>query len=105
VATTLAQWRDADVEDLQPIKQVLSKRPVRDRPAQVAVARGDDTDVGLDQTSTAEPPELPLLQYPEELRLGHRAHLTHFVEQEDPRRCRSMWPALACWAPVKAPRS
>src|ERR1700674_142096 len=39
VATTLTQRRDADVEALEPIKQVLSKAPVRDRPPQVAVAR------------------------------------------------------------------
>src|ERR1700676_2598753 len=82
VATTLAQRRDADVEDLEPIKQVLSKAPVRDRPPQVAVARGDDTDVSLGETRTAEPPELPLLQYPEKLRLGHRTHLTYFVEEQ-----------------------
>src|SRR6202790_5801714 len=57
VATTLTQRRDADVEDLEPIKQVLSKAPVRDRLAQVAGARGNDADGGLDEPRDAEPPE------------------------------------------------
>src|ERR1700686_1456385 len=41
VTTALAQGRNVDIEDLQPIKQILPKAAVRDSPVQVAVARSN----------------------------------------------------------------
>src|ERR1700732_4754070 len=38
VSTPLAQGRNADIEDLQPIEQVLPKTSFRDSPAQITVA-------------------------------------------------------------------
>src|ERR1700730_17026379 len=85
VATALAQGRNVDIEDLQPIKQILPEASLSDSPLQITIARGNHADIGLDQACATESPELPLLQDTKQLRLGHRAHLAHFVEEQDPR--------------------
>src|SRR4029077_18639558 len=85
VTTALAQGRNADIEDLQPVKQVLPEAAVRDRPLQVTVARGNHADIGFDGPRATESLKLPLLQDTKQLRLGRAAHFAHFVEEQDPR--------------------
>src|ERR1700730_9047202 len=85
VATALAQGWNVDVEDLQPIEQILPEASLSDSPLQITIARGNHADIGLDEPRATESPELPLLQDTKQLRLGHRAHLAHFVEEQDPR--------------------
>src|SRR5687768_4474733 len=70
---TLAQGRDLDVEDPEPIEQVLAKVAALDGFAQVAVGRGDDADVRFQEARPAEPLELALLQHPQELCLRRQA--------------------------------
>lgn len=73
--------------------KVNTTRCLRDRfrastsnsPLQIPVARGNHADIGLDGPRATESPELPLLQDTKQLRLGHRAHFAHFVEEQDPR--------------------
>src|SRR5882724_5833360 len=82
VDRSFAQRRNADVEDLEPIEEVLAKVAAVDRFAQVAVRRGDDADVRLDHPRAAEPLELAFLQNPKELRLRAEAHLADFIEEQ-----------------------
>ena len=44
VLDALAQWRDADGEEVEAIEQVIPERPGRDRLIQVPVHRGDDAE-------------------------------------------------------------
>src|SRR6202171_4228330 len=85
VATALAQGRNADIEDLQPIKQILPEAAVRDRRLQITVARSNHADIRLDGPRATESLKLPLLQDTKQLRLGRAAHFAHFVEEQDPR--------------------
>ena len=78
----LTKRRQADVEHLQPVEQILAKITALDRLPQIAVGRGNDPDVGLQQPRPAEPLKLPLLQDAQELRLRRRAHLADFVEKQ-----------------------
>src|ERR1700730_5757111 len=61
VAAALAQGRQSDIEDLQPIKQILPEAAVRDRPLQVTVARGNHADIGFNGPRATESLKLPLL--------------------------------------------
>src|ERR1700674_324536 len=72
VATALAQWRQADIEDLQPIEQILPEAAVRDRPLQITVARGNHPDIGLDGPRATEAVLLPRVDNTKQLR-GSRA--------------------------------
>ena len=73
VATALAQRRNVDIEHTEPVKQVLSKASFRDGPLEIAVARGNHADVGLDEPCAAEALKFPFLQDPKQLRLGRRS--------------------------------
>ena len=82
VALALAKRRQADVEHLQPVEEILAKIAALDRLAQIAVARRNDPDVGLVQPGPAESRKLPLLQNAQELGLRRWAHLAHLVEEQ-----------------------
>ena len=71
-----------DLEDREPVEEVLAEVAARDGGLQVAVRRGDDPDVGLQDLRPAEALELALLQDAEELGLDERARLAHLVEEE-----------------------
>ena len=71
-----------DVEDLQPIEQILAKVATLHRLPQIAVGRGHDADVRLEQPGAAEPLELALLQDAQELGLRRQAHLADLVEEQ-----------------------
>src|SRR4029434_238424 len=62
VGRTFAQGRDLDVEDREAIEQVLAKVAALDGFAQIAVRRGDHTDVRLQKACPPEPLELAFLQ-------------------------------------------
>ena len=78
----LAQGRKVDLEDREPVEEVLAELALRDRPREVAVRGRDDAHVGLQHLRPAEPLELALLEDAQELRLHGRAHLAHLVEEE-----------------------
>ena len=48
VRLPLAQRRNEDREDVEPVEQVLAERALRDRLLQVLVRRGDQAHVDLD---------------------------------------------------------
>src|SRR6516165_5805962 len=61
IARPLAERCDADVEHLEPIKEVLAEIASLDRLSKVAVRRGDHADVRLQHLRAAEPLEFALL--------------------------------------------
>ena len=71
-----------DVEDLQPVEQILAKVAALDRLPQVAVGRRDHPDVRLQHAGAAEALELALLQHAQELGLRRQAHLADLVEEQ-----------------------
>src|SRR6266850_1259524 len=86
IAAALAQWRNVDIKHAQSIKQILAKAALRDSALQIPVACGNHTNVCLHDPRAAQPLKFPLLQDAKQLRLGRQAHLTHFIEEQDPAR-------------------
>jgi hypothetical protein len=82
VQATFPQRRDTDLEDVDPIVQVVSEAALRDGAPQVLIGRGNHPDVHFDGTGPAKANEFPLLEHPQERRLRHQRHLGHFVEKE-----------------------
>src|SRR5437870_1394883 len=82
VADAFAKRRQLNVEDLQPVKEILAKRPPFHGLAQIAIAGGDHAHIGLLHARPAEALEFPFLEEPQKLRLRHQAHLAHFIEKE-----------------------
>src|SRR5262249_22225748 len=82
VIAPLAQRRQPNREDVQPIVQVLAKETLRDGLLQIAVRRRDDARVSFEHACAAKALELAFLQDAEELRLCRQAHLADFVEEQ-----------------------
>src|SRR3989454_7923637 len=82
VLGSLPQRRDVDGEDVQAIVEVVAEALLLDQPSEVAVRRGDQTDVDLDRPGAADTLERLLLEDPEELRLERERDLAHLVEEE-----------------------
>src|SRR4030095_3620207 len=74
--------RDVNRNHVEPIEEVFSELPVFHAHLERAVRRGDDPQVDLDVTSPAHPPEDPLLEDAEELRLAVERHLADLVEEQ-----------------------
>ena len=69
---TLAQRRNLDVEDAEAVEQVGAKVAALNGFAKVAVRRGGDPDVRLQEARAAEPLELAFLQNAQELACADR---------------------------------
>ena len=78
----LAQGRHHDPQHVEPIVEVLAKRPFADLLQQVPLRRGDDPHVGLDGRRAADPLVDLLLDRPQELRLLLQGDVVHVVEIE-----------------------
>ena len=77
------KWRNVQVDDSQPIQQILPKLPGCNHVAQVPVRRRDDADIdprlrpiGADRLNFA------ILEKPQEERLHAQAHLADFVQEQ-----------------------
>jgi len=78
----LAQGRYHDLEDVQPVVEVLSELAGRHGLLQVLVGGRDDSDVHLDRGVAPDPRELPVLQDVEELGLERRVEIADLVEED-----------------------
>src|SRR5258706_11970992 len=94
VALALAQGRDLDGEDVQPVEEVRTKVAAGDRPTQVPVRSGDDPDVGRDRPRASQTLELPLLEHTQESDLRFAGELADLVEK-DRAGARELEPTLA----------
>ena len=73
-----------DLDDVEPVEQVLAELALLDLLLQVLVRRGDHADVHLDALVAADPLELPLLEDAEQLGLHGRRDVADLVEEDRP---------------------
>src|ERR1043166_3406757 len=85
VLRTLAERRDADLDDIQSMEEVLAELAGLDEIPKILFGRDDDADVDLDRLRGADPLELPLLQDAEQLHLRHRLEVVDVVDENRPR--------------------
>src|SRR5437867_3080365 len=84
VPAALAQRREPDREDAQPVVEVRAEAAFARRLPEVAVARRDHAHLDLALAVAAHRPHLAVLQHAQELRLDGGARLAHLVEEERP---------------------
>ena len=83
VLAALAQRRHGQVDDVEPVEQVLAERALRDHVAQVAVGRGDDADVDAAAGAIgADLLQLAGLEEAQQQALHAQRHLADFVEED-----------------------
>ena len=82
VVAPLAQRRQVDADDVQPVEEVLAEPPVLHLLLQVDVGRGDDADVDLDRLHAAEAHELALLHHAQQLGLRLDRDVADLVEED-----------------------
>jgi hypothetical protein len=84
VVGALAQGRQVDADDAEPVEQVLAEAPGPDLVLEVAVGRRDDPDVDLDRLARPDPPDLALLEGAQQLGLEIERQLAELVEEQGP---------------------
>ena len=82
LVAALAQRRDAQADDVQPVEQVLAEAPVLHLLLDVGVGRGDDADVDGERGGFADRADFAVLEEAEELGLQVQAELADLVEEE-----------------------
>ena len=82
VVLAVAQRRQLDRDDVQPVEQVLAELAFLHHLAQVDVGRGDDPDVDLDRLHAAEAREVALLDHAQQLRLRLERDVADLVEED-----------------------
>src|SRR5262245_44735746 len=78
----LAQRRQCEGEDVQPVVEVGTERARVDLPAEVTVGGGDHPHVGAQAARAAGALELALLEHPQQLCLGLERQFADLVEQQ-----------------------
>ncbi len=78
----IPQGRQPDLEDLEPVVEVLAEAAVEDGGPQVTIGGGHDAHVRGQDAGAAEALELLLLQDAQELRLRGQAHFPDLVEEQ-----------------------
>src|SRR5258708_33827778 len=82
VGATLAQRRQLDGKNVEPVKQIFAKPPVSDVLLQIAVGGGDDPHIDVQGVNAAEPFKLAILKDPQQLRLEFEWELADLVEED-----------------------
>ena len=82
VLAPLAQRRDAQLDDAQPVVEILPEAPRVHLRQQVAVGGRHHAHVHLAAPVLSHPPHLALLQRAQELHLHGRRHLADLVQEE-----------------------
>ena len=83
VVAPLAQRRHVEVDDAEPIEQVLAELAGRDALGQIAVGRRDDAHVdACAGVVGADRLNLAVLEEAQQQRLHAQAHLADFVEEQ-----------------------
>ena len=82
VGRPLAQRRQPQGDDVEPVEQILAERALADLLHEVAVRGRQHADVDPHRGGAADPVDHPLLQGPQQLRLQAHIHLGDLVEQQ-----------------------
>ena len=78
---TLAQRRNGDGKNIEPIKQVFPELAFRNHLPQVVVGGGDQPHIGFDRLCAPQPLELMFLQNPQELRLQFGGYIADLIQK------------------------
>ena len=78
----LAQRRHGDLDDLEPVVEILAELAPQHHLLEIAVGRRDHPDVDVDVLVAAELGELRVLEDVEQLGLQRRFHLADLVEED-----------------------
>src|SRR5712692_5220 len=82
VTLALAEGRDHDAHDVEPVKEVLAEAPVLHHRLEVLVGRGDHPHADGVGLGRPDGPDLLVLDDAEQLALERRRQLGHLVEEE-----------------------
>jgi len=82
VLAPLAQRRDMQLGDVQPVQQVLAEAPAAHLFQQIRLGRADHPQVDLDAAVGAQPLQGLLLQYAQQLDLLRQRHAFDLVEEQ-----------------------
>ena len=82
VLDALAQRRQPQRHDVEPVEQVLAEQALLDQDAQVLVGGGDDAHIGLDRGAPADRGVLALLQHAQQPGLRLHRHVADLVEEQ-----------------------
>ena len=82
VLGALAQRRELDADDIQPVEQILAEGLLRDLLFEVLVRRRDDAHIGLQRFVAADAGEFALLQDAQDFALERQRHVADFVEEK-----------------------
>ncbi len=82
ILAPLAQGRQLDGKDVEPVVEVTAKALVLDHGEQIAVGSGHQPYIHRDRIAVAHPLQLVLLQYPQQFGLQIQRHIPHFIEEQ-----------------------
>src|SRR3954471_8663055 len=82
VLASLPQGRDADLDDIEPVVEILAEPARADLVGQIAIGGGDQPDIHLDVVVRSHRPDAPLLDGAKQLYLKVERELADLVEEE-----------------------
>src|SRR5579859_947449 len=82
VERTLAQGRQAQIDDVEAEEQILAERALAHFVLEIAVGGGDDAHIHLHRRIAADAVDLAFLQGAQQFGLQARVHFRYFVEQQ-----------------------
>src|SRR5215213_11585050 len=82
ICMALAQSRQLDGDDIEPVVEILPEISSVDLAREVLVGGGHHSGVHFDATGAADTFELPLLEHAQELFLRGERHLSDFVKKD-----------------------
>src|SRR5574337_357355 len=84
VGASLAERRDHNGDNVQPIEQVLPQETVFDRLDRIPIGRSDNANVNVDLVFPPKPSERLALQDTRKFRLGWQLHLGDLIQEDGP---------------------
>ncbi len=81
IVAAVAQGRQVDLHDVQPVEQILAELAAGNGLREVAVGRGDETDVDAQFLRAADAGERAVFEKAQQLGLERLAHVGDFVEE------------------------
>src|SRR4029450_10353014 len=84
VSPPLPQWREVDVEHIQPIVQIVPEVTQGHAFLDIAIGRRDHAHIHLDRLRPTDPKERAALEHAQQLDLRAERHLPDLVEENGP---------------------
>ena len=82
IALALSQRRQLYRDDVEPVKQILAERPLRDQGLQISIRRSDQPHIDLDLNAATNALDLALLQDAQKFDLHIEGNFGQFVEKQ-----------------------